>query len=105
MVTVCRERVQEFGNQEKWILHLYVAGQSPKSLSAFSNLHKICETHLKGKYTINIVDLQKSPQQGRVDQIFAIPTLVRTVPPPQVKIIGDLSNTAKVLAGLNITPG
>jgi circadian clock protein KaiB len=105
MVTVGREHVQESGDQEKWVLQLYVAGQTPRSLSAFANLHNICETHLKGKYTINIVDLQKNPQQGRTDQIFAIPTLVRKLPPPLVKIIGDLSNTTKVLAGLDITPG
>lgn len=105
MVTVGSERIYDPENPEKWILHLYVAGQSPRSLSAFSNLHKICETHLKGKYMINIVDLQKNPHQGRIDQIFAIPTLVRKLPPPLVKIIGDLSNTTKVLAGLNITPG
>lgn len=85
-----------------WILRLYVAGQTPKSIKAFANLRKICETYLQGKYSIEIVDLIKNPQIGRADQILAIPTLVRKLPPPLVKIIGDLSNTEKVLVGLCI---
>lgn len=94
----------EPSENEAWILHLYVAGQTPKSVRALANLHKICETHLVGKYRIEIVDLIKNPNMGRADQILAIPTLVRKLPPPLVKIIGDLSNTERVLVGLRIQP-
>jgi circadian clock protein KaiB len=87
---------------EKWILRLYIAGQTPKSLTALSNLKKICEEHLAGKYTIEIIDLQENPGLGRKDQIMAIPTLVRKLPPPIKKIIGDLSNTERVLIGLDV---
>ncbi len=85
-----------------WKLKLYVAGTTPKSLEAFENLKKICEEYLKGQYAIEIVDLLKNPKLARGDQIVAIPTLVRKLPPPLKKIIGDLSNTEKVLVGLNI---
>lgn len=85
-----------------WRLRLYVAGTTAKSLEAFSNLKKICEEYLKGKYSIEIIDLLKSPKLARGDQIVAIPTLVRKLPPPLKKIIGDLSNEEKVLVGLNI---
>jgi circadian clock protein KaiB len=85
-----------------WKLKLYVAGTTPKSLEAFDNLKKICEEHLKGKYSIEIVDLIKSPKLAKGDQIVAIPTLVRKLPPPLKKIVGDLSNKEKVLVGLNI---
>jgi len=84
-----------------WELRLYVAGQTPKSLAAFANLKKICEEHLKGKYHIEVVDLLKNPQLAGGDQILAIPTLVRKLPPPIKKIIGDLSNTLRVLVGLD----
>lgn len=87
-----------------WLLRLYVAGQTPKSVRAFANLRQICEKHLAGKYKIEIIDLLENPEIGRSDQILAIPTLVRRLPPPLVKIIGDLSNTEKVLVGLSITP-
>ena len=87
---------------ETWHLRLYVAGQTPKSLVAFDNLKKICEEHLKGQYTIEVVDLLENPKLAKGDQIFAIPTLVRKLPPPIRKIIGDLSNTERVLVGLNI---
>ena len=87
-----------------WLLRLYVAGQTPKSVRAFANLRQICEKHLAGKYKIEIIDLLEIPEIGRSDQILAIPTLVRRLPPPLVKIIGDLSNTEKVLVGLSITP-
>jgi circadian clock protein KaiB len=87
---------------EKWILRLYIAGQTPKSLTALSNLKKICEEHLAGKYTIEIIDLQENPGLARSDQIMAIPTLVRQLPPPIKKIIGDLSNTERVLIGLDV---
>ncbi len=87
-----------------WELRLYVAGQTPKSLLAFSNLKKICEEHLAGQYRIEVVDLLENPQLARGDQIFAIPTLVRKLPPPLKKFIGDLSNTERVLVGLDIRP-
>jgi circadian clock protein KaiB len=83
-------------------LRLYIAGQTPKSITALKNITKYCEEHLKGKYKIEIIDLLKTPQLAEGDQIFAIPTLVRKVPEPIRKIIGDLSNEEKVLVGLNI---
>ena len=85
-----------------WQLRLYVAGQTPKSLTAFSNLKKICETHLKGSYSIEVIDLIEHPQLAKGDQIFAIPTLVRKLPHPVRKIIGDLSDTERVLVGLDL---
>jgi circadian clock protein KaiB len=87
-----------------WELRLYVAGQTQNSMRAFANLQKICEEHLKGKYTIEVIDLQKNPQLAAGDQILAIPTLVRKIPEPLRKIIGDLSNTERVLVGLDIRP-
>ena len=87
---------------EHWELRLYVAGQTPKCLVAFSNLKKISEEHLAGKYRIEVIDLLKNPQLARGDQILAIPTLVRNLPEPVRKIIGDLSNTERVLVGLDI---
>jgi circadian clock protein KaiB len=89
---------------ELWELRLYVAGQTPNSIRAFANLKKIAEEHLKGKYTIEIIDLVKNPQLAAGDQILAIPTLVRKLPEPIKKIIGDLSNTERVLVGLDIRP-
>ncbi len=89
---------------EVWQLRLYVAGQTPKSLTAFTNLKKICEEHLKGQYQIEVVDLLKNPALAKGDQILAIPTLIRKLPEPIRKIIGDLSNTERVLVGLNIVP-
>jgi circadian clock protein KaiB len=89
---------------ETWELRLYVAGQTPRSITAFANLKKICEENLAGKYTIEVVDLLKNPQLAAGDQIFALPTLVRKLPEPMKKIIGDLSNTEKVLVGLDIRP-
>ena len=87
---------------DKWVLRLYVAGQTPKALTAFANLKKICEEQLKGKYSIEVIDLLKNPQLGSEDQILALPTLVRKLPVPVRKIIGDLSDTERVLVGLNI---
>jgi circadian clock protein KaiB len=87
-----------------WELRLYIAGYTPKSVKALANLKKICEEHLAGKYRIEIIDLLKTPQLAQGDQILAIPTLVRTLPAPVKKIIGDLSNTEHVLVGLNIRP-
>jgi circadian clock protein KaiB len=89
-------------NDDPWVLRLYVAGQTPKSLTAFSNLKKICEEYLEDRYRIEVIDLLENPQLGRGDQILAIPTLVRNLPVPIKKIIGDLSNTEKVLVGLDI---
>jgi circadian clock protein KaiB len=83
-------------------LRLYVAGQTPKSLAAISNLHEICETHLAGRYSVTVIDLLENPKLARGDQIIALPTLVRRLPPPMVQTIGDLSNTERVLVGLDI---
>ena len=87
-----------------WELRLYVAGQTIKSLAAFANLKMICEEHLAGKYRIEIIDLLENPTLARGDQILAIPTLVRKLPEPIKKIIGDLSDTEKVLVGLDLRP-
>jgi len=87
-----------------WDLRLYVAGQTPKSLTAFENLKKICEEHLAGQYRIEVIDLLEQPQLARGDQIIALPTLVRKLPVPIRKIIGDLSNTERVLVGLDLRP-
>ena len=89
-------------NKKEWELRLYVAGQTPKSLAAFANLKKICEEHLEGKYRIEVIDLLKNPRLAEGDQILAIPTLVRKLPEPIKKIIGDLSNTERVLVGLDL---
>jgi len=89
---------------DKWVLRLYVAGQSPKALTAFANLKKICEVQLNGKYSIEVIDLLVNPQLGVEDQILALPTLVRKLPVPVRKIIGDLSDTERVLVGLDLLP-
>jgi circadian clock protein KaiB len=89
---------------EIWKLRLYVAGQTPKSIKAFANLSKICEEQLAGRYQIEVIDLLENPQLASGDQIFAIPTLVRTMPEPIRKIIGDLSNTERTLVGLDVRP-
>jgi circadian clock protein KaiB len=90
--------------EEVWELRLYVAGQTPKAVLSFTNLKKICEEHLKGQYKIEVIDLLQTPQLARGDQIFATPTLVRKLPAPVKKIIGDLSNVERVLVGLNLRP-
>jgi circadian clock protein KaiB len=87
---------------EKYLLRLYVAGQTPKSLAAITNLKKVCEEHLAGNYEIELIDLLKSPQLAKGDQILAVPTLVRRLPEPLKRIIGDLSNSERVLVGLDI---
>ncbi len=87
---------------EVWHLRLYVAGQSPKSLRAFANLKDLCEEHLAGRYEIEIIDLVEHPTRARADEILAIPTLVRRLPAPLRRIIGDLSNTERVLSGLHV---
>ena len=86
----------------QYCLRLYVAGQTPRSLQAVSNLKRICETHLAGNYRVEVIDLLQKPQLAAGDQILAIPTLVRAIPKPARKIIGDLSNTEKVLVGLDV---
>jgi len=88
--------------KKRWILKLYIAGQTTKSITAFANIKKICEEHLKGKYSIKIIDLLKNPKLAKGDQILAIPTLIKQLPLPLKKIIGDFSNTQKVLVGLDI---
>jgi circadian clock protein KaiB len=89
---------------QSWCLRLYVAGRSPRSTLAFRNLKEICETHLAGRYEIEIIDLLENPKLARGDQIVAVPTLVRKLPEPVRKIIGDLSNTDRVLVGLDLRP-
>jgi circadian clock protein KaiB len=89
---------------EIWSFRLYIAGQSSKSMSAVTNLRRICEEHLRGRYTVEVVDLTTNPQAARSDQVLAVPTLVRKVPAPARKIIGDLSNTDRALAGLELKP-
>jgi circadian clock protein KaiB len=89
---------------EQWNLRLYVAGQSPKSLRAFANLMRICEEHLDSRYDVEIVDLMENPQLAAGDEIVAIPTLVRRLPAPMRKIIGDLSDSDRVLVGLQLRP-
>ena len=89
-------------NAEKWELRLYTAGQTPKSLAAIKNLKKVCEEHLAGRYEIEVIDLLKNPRLAKDDQIVAIPTLVRKLPDPVRKIIGDLSDTERALVGLQL---
>lgn len=85
-----------------WELRLYIAGKTPRAIAAFRNLERICEEHLAGQYRIEIIDLLQTPQLAKGDQIIAVPTLVRKLPEPVRKIIGDLSNTERVLVGLDI---
>jgi circadian clock protein KaiB len=92
-------------DKEKWNLRLYVAGQTPKSIKAFDNLKKICDEYVLGRYSIEVIDLTVNPQLAKGDQILALPTLVRKLPQPIRKIIGDLSNTERVLVGLDLRPG
>ena len=89
---------------ERWRLRLYVAGQTPKALRAFANLKTICEEHLAGRYEIEVIDLLEHPGLARGDEIIAVPTLVRHLPEPITKIIGDLSDTERVLVGLQLVP-
>jgi circadian clock protein KaiB len=92
------------GTPAIWELRLYIAGQTPKSIAAFANLKRICEEHLPGRYRIEVVDLVEQPQLAAGDQIVAIPTLVRKLPEPLCKIVGDLSNTERTLVGLQLRP-
>lgn len=98
------EDVADEGDGERYHLRLYVAGQTPKSLTAMANLKRVCEQHLSGRYDIEVIDLLVNPKLAAGDQILAIPTLVRRLPPPLKRIIGDLSNTEKVLVGLDVRP-
>lgn len=91
-------------NEENWELRLYIAGNTTRSQAALSNLKRYCEEHLSGRYSIEVIDLREHPQLAEGDQILAVPTLVKKVPEPIRKIIGDLSNEEKVLVGLNIRP-
>jgi len=95
---------EEAAAQPRFQLRLYVAGQTARSLAAFANLQRICETHLSGEYCIEVIDLTKTPQLAAGDQILAVPTLVRRLPQPIKKIIGDLSDEERVLVGLDIQP-
>jgi circadian clock protein KaiB len=97
-----RKRQSAKAKSDKWILRLYVAGQTPNAVTAFTNLKLICEEQLKGKYHIEVIDLLKNPQLARDNQILAVPTLVRKLPLPVRNIIGDLSNTERVLVGLDL---
>jgi circadian clock protein KaiB len=91
-------------HEEQWELRLYVAGQTPRSLAALENLNRFCKEHLAGRYSIEVVDLLEQPQLAEGDQIIAIPTLVRKLPQPMRKIIGDLSNSDRTLVGLDLKP-
>jgi circadian clock protein KaiB len=91
-------------HDEVFDLRLYVAGQTPKAVRAFANLRTICDEHLAGRYKIEVIDLLEDPQLGRGDQILALPTLVRKLPTPIKRIIGDLSNVERVLVGLDLRP-
>lgn len=93
---------REASKKAGYALRLYVAGQTKKSLAAFENLKRICEEHLSGRYEIEVIDLLENPRLARGDQIFAVPTLVRKLPAPIKKLIGDLSSTERVLVGLDI---
>lgn len=99
-----QKKVDMQASEERWELRLYVAGKTPKSVTAFNNLKRYCEEHLKGQYQIEVIDLLVTPQLAEGDQIIAIPTLVRRMPEPIRKIIGDLSNEEKVFVGLDIRP-
>ena len=99
-----RKKQPAKAKSDKWILRLYVAGQTPKSITAFNNLKLICEEQLMGKYKIEVIDLLKNPQLARDNQILAVPTLVRKLPIPVRRIIGDLSDKQRVLVGLDLIP-
>ena len=101
---ILKNRGESEEGVKTWELRLYVAGQTPKSMAAFSNLKKLCEERLQGQYRIEVIDLLENPALAKGDQILAIPTLVRKLPEPIKKIIGDLSNTERVLLGVNLIP-
>ena len=104
MNALVKSEIQIDPPTEKWELRLYTAGQTPKSVTAFANLKRICEEHLKGRYTIEVIDLTRNPQLAAGDQIVAIPTLVRKLPEPLRRIVGDLRDTERTLVGLQLRP-
>jgi circadian clock protein KaiB len=104
MKKIAKSDVNENTDPNAWNLRLYVAGQSSKSIAAVANLRKVCEEHLAGRYTIEVIDLLEHPQLAAGDQIVAIPTLVRKLPEPIRKIVGDLSNMERTLVGLDLRP-
>ena len=104
MQTENEATMAEVAEPQVWELRLYVAGQTPNSLKAFANLKHICEEHLQGRYTIQVIDLLENPRLAVGDQIVAIPTLVRRLPPPIRKIVGNLADTERVLVGLDLRP-
>ena len=101
---IAEQKSPEQSDAQVWNLRLYVAGQTPRSIAAFANLKRLCEEHLSGRYNIEVVDLVKHPQLAAGDQIVAIPTLVRKLPEPLRKIVGDLRDTERALVGLQILP-
>jgi len=104
MTNTENNEIEPVTDENKWMLRLYVAGQTPKAITAYANLKKICEEHLQGSYQIEVIDLLVNPTLAKDDQILALPTLVRKLPEPIKKIIGDLSNTERVLVGLDVRP-
>jgi circadian clock protein KaiB len=98
-----RHLAKEDHGETRWNLRLYVAGQTPKSLAAFSNLKRLCDEHLPGRYSIEVVDLVKQPHLAVNDQIVALPTLIRKLPEPIKRVVGDLSNTERVIVGMDLT--
>jgi circadian clock protein KaiB len=102
MTTLTNSDAEQNSSEEKWELRLYTAGQTPKSVTAFANLKKLCEEHLKGRYTIEVIDLTRHPQLAAGDQIVAIPTLIRKLPEPLRRIVGDLRDTERTLVGLQL---
>ena len=104
MNTQTNSETHDLSAEDKWELRLYTAGPTPKSLTAFANLKRLCEEHLKDRYTIEVIDLTLHPQLAAGDQIVAIPTLVRRLPEPLRRIVGDLSNTERTLVGLQLRP-
>ena len=102
MKTTGQKSAPHEAESNHYVLRLYVAGQTPKSLSAITNIKKICEENLQGRYELEVIDLYQQPQLAQGDQIIALPTLIRKLPPPLRRIIGDLSNTERVLVGLDL---
>jgi circadian clock protein KaiB len=103
-INFASESNENLGNEPPWLLRLYIAGRSPKCVAALTNLKRFCEEHMAGQYDIEVVDLLENPRLAKDDQIIAIPTLVRRLPEPLRKIIGDLSNSERVLVGLDLKP-
>lgn len=104
MSTITNPNTLQNSAEEKWELRLYTAGQTPKSVTAFANLKRLCEEHLKGRYSIEVIDLTRHPQLAAGDQIVAIPTLIRKLPEPLRRIVGDLRDTERTLVGLQLRP-